>query len=181
MPKDRTTKDVLAPRSSKVTKSAPKAKVPKAATAYKSADRITESDDEDMEDASELASQPATATSVPNTDADDSAIDDDDSDTNADALSKDAARKRIEQLAQEDASEDEESESEQANAGAENVDEDGNEDEVMPKASTPKPLSKSTTVASRYTSPQDIFVCHEFDGMQLERNYRLHWPFRQRD
>jgi hypothetical protein len=150
MPKDKTPKDVLAPRSSKVTKSVPKAKRSKAAPAYKSADRITESDDEDMDDAaSEVA--PATPASASNTDANDSNHDDDDSDTDADALSKDAARKRIEQLAQQDGSDDDESGSEQAHAGADDADEDGDEDEIMPQVPTPKPSRKATTAASRYS------------------------------
>jgi hypothetical protein len=98
MARDKAAKDPLAPRVSKVIKSVAKSKISKskAPKAFTSADRITASDDEDMEDEPVTSQHKVRAAdSISESEKDSSDEDSDDA-----IATKEASRKRIERSAQ---------------------------------------------------------------------------------
>ena len=117
MAKDKKATNPLAPRVSRVTKLSAKAKKPKVkASALKSADLITVSDDEDSDD---IQVTPFKSSAVVNDvgshsdSSEDEDSSDDDSDVQPGASSKEASKKRIEQLAQQEESDDDDDEDEE--------------------------------------------------------------------
>ena len=143
MARDKAVKDPLAPRVSKVTKPAVKAKLSGSKVqkkAYTSAEKVTASDDEDMEPAPSISKSTTKGLKATSSSDEESSSDDSEDDEET----REASKKRIEQLAKGNGQGEEDSES------ASDEDEDESRGNASGKSHAPTP-SRSTVLAAAPT------------------------------